>query len=140
MKPKHVTPWRPIHSLAAPLILLSFAAVLPAAPEPAAAQPASKPGSTWPQAYSVRRDDGAGVLTLQTPFYTFEHDLKRGGTITRIALKNGRSPNLLVRPLEARVQDEGGAVLTDLRDAMPQVTHRRAGLNENRNRRVRAPG
>ena len=130
MKPRPLTVARPVRGLAAPSILLSIAAVLASAPEPAAAPSVSKPSSTWPQAYSVRRDEAGGVLSLQTPFYTFGHDLKRGGAITRIALKNGRSPNLLVRPLEIRVRSEGGAVLSDLNDATPQVGHRRAGLNE----------
>ena len=33
-------------------------------------------------------------------------------------------------PLETRVRDENGAVLTDLADSSPTVTHRREGLNE----------
>ena len=102
------------------------------APPPAdlGAQDAPKAGSTWPQAWSVRRDESAGLLTLSTPFCTFEHDLKKGGAISRIALTHGRAANLLVRPVEARVQDGAGAVLSDLMDPSPAVAHRREGLNE----------
>jgi len=95
-----------------------------------AAQPEPKSSSTWPQAYSVQRDDTAGILTLRTPFYTVEHDLRQGGAIRRIALTHGKAANLLVRPLETRVRDDRGVVLSDLKDAAPKVTHRRAGLNE----------
>ena len=84
--------------------------------------------STWPQAYSVK--EGKGALTLQTPFYAIEHDLKAGGAISRIRLTHGKAANLLVRPVETRVRDENGGVWSDLKDAKPKVTHRRAGLNE----------
>jgi hypothetical protein len=90
----------------------------------------TKPSSTWPQAYSVKRDQVVGTLTLNTPFYAVEHDLKKGGAINRIGLAHGKAANLLVRPIETRVRDENGNVLSDLKDAAPQVTHRRAGLNE----------
>jgi hypothetical protein len=100
------------------------------APGSMAAQPEPRPPSTWPQAYSVARDEGSGILALSTPYYTVEHDLTKGGAITRIALKHGRAANLIVRPIETRVQDETGAVMTDLRDSAPKVTHRREGMNE----------
>ena len=45
-------------------------------------------------------------------------------------ITHGKATNLLVRPIETRVWDESGAVLSDLKDAAPKVTHRRAGLNE----------
>ena len=32
----------------------------------------TKPSSTWPQAYSVKRDQAAGTLTLNTPFYAVD--------------------------------------------------------------------
>lgn len=96
-----------------------------------AAPAATVPGSSaWPQAYTVQRDDAAGVLSLRTPYYTIEHDLKQGGALRRIALAHGRASNLLVRPVSARVQDEHGAVWSDLNDAAPRVTHRSSGLNE----------
>ena len=92
--------------------------------------PGSKPPRTWPQAYSVARDAASGILTLRTPYYTVEQDLKQGGAVTRIALTHGKAANLLVHPIESRVRDEGGAALTDLKDSAPSVTHRREGLNE----------
>ncbi len=86
--------------------------------------------STWPEAYSVRLDKAAGALTLTNRFCAFEHDLKKGGAIWRITLAHGRSANLLVRPIGAYLRDQNGQAWTDLKDAAPRVTHRRAGLNE----------
>jgi len=116
--------------LAAGAATLCLAALFTSAPGTAADQPGPKPGSTWPQAYSVQEDNGAGALVLSTPYYTVEHDLKKGGAITRIQLTHGKAANLLVRPLETRLLDADGAVLTDLKDAAPKVAHRRSGLNE----------
>ncbi len=90
----------------------------------------SKFNSSWPQAYSVQKDEAAGLLTLRTPYYVVEHDLKQGGAITRIALQHGKATNLLVRPIQTRVRDKNGEVLTDLKDSAPKLFHRRAGLNE----------
>lgn len=95
-----------------------------------AAERSSGNHSRWPQPYSVQRDSAAGVLRLQTAYYAVEHDLRSGGVIRRIALTHGKSANLLLRPLETRVRDEHGAVLSDLPDAAAEVTHRRAGLHE----------
>lgn len=95
-----------------------------------AAEPAARPGSTWPQTYSVQRDAAAGVLALRTPYYAVEHDLKRGGAIRRITLAHGKAANLLVRPIETRVVTASGAVLSDLGDPAPKITHHRAGRNE----------
>ena len=86
--------------------------------------------STWPQASSARSDEATGKLTLATSFYVIEHDLKRGGALSRIALTHGKATNLLVHPVETRVRDEDGKVWSDLRDSAPKVTHRREGLNE----------
>gem|GEM_PF-5652444 len=95
-----------------------------------ASPPGTKPASTYPQAYSVERDEAAGILSLRTPYYTVEHDLRKGGAISRITLRNGRTANLLVRPVETRVRDEEGTELTDLKDRAPRVMHRRSGPNE----------
>jgi hypothetical protein len=86
--------------------------------------------STWPQPYTVTRDDALGTLTLRTPYYVVDQDLKRGGTITRISLQHGKVANLLAGPVETRVRDEGGNVFSDVRHATPRVSHRREGLNE----------
>jgi hypothetical protein len=96
----------------------------------AACRPGPEPGSTWPRKYSVRLDRAGGVLTLSTPYYTVEHDLKKGGAISRIALRHGRAANLLVRPAATRVVGEDGAALADLRDAAPEVRRRSSGLSE----------
>ena len=85
--------------------------------------------STWPQAYSVVLDKNAAKLILRTPYYTVEHDLKRGGTICRIALTYGKGDNLLVRPIATEVRNEAGMIATDVRDASPQVAFRRDGQN-----------
>ncbi len=115
---------------AIPLGGLCRLALLASAIAGTAAEPASKSDSTWPQPYAVQRDAAAGILTFRTPYYSFEHDLRKGGAITRIALQHGKAANLLVRPIETRVRDEGGAVFSDLKDSAPKVTHRQAGLNE----------
>ncbi|MBM4089592.1 MAG: hypothetical protein FJ276_09205 [Planctomycetes bacterium] len=84
--------------------------------------------STWPREYTIQRDESAGILALGTPYYRVEHDLKKGGAISRISLVNGRAANLLVRPVEARIQDANGVVLADSGDAAPVVTQRQEGL------------
>lgn len=94
------------------------------------AQPGQKPPRTWPQPYSVERDEASGLLRLRTPYYTIEHDGKRGGAISRIALTHGKAANLLVRPIETRVQDENGVVFSDLNDSAANVSHRREGGSE----------
>jgi hypothetical protein len=100
----------------------------------AATAPAGEPSQTfprtWPQAYTVEQNDSTGLLILRTPYYTVEQDLKKGGAITRIALTHGRSANMLASPIETRIQDDRGAVLTDLGDSTPTVAHHRDGLNE----------
>ncbi len=107
-----------------------FLAILVSTVAAAADDSAPQLSRTWPQAYAVERNDGSGTLTLRTPYYVVEQDLKKGGAITRIALTHGKAANLLVTPLETRVRDDSGAVFSDLKDPAPKVTHRREGLNE----------
>ena len=107
-------------------VMMFFLSAVGSAADP----PVPKVPRTWPQPYSVLRDEAAGILTLGTPYYTVEQDLKKGGAITRITLTHGKAANLLVHPIETRVRDESGTVLTDLLDSAPTVTHRREGLNE----------
>ena len=109
---------------------LCFLTLLVSAAGALAGQPGPQPPRTWPQAYAVERNDASGLLTLRTPYYVVEQDLKQGGAIARIALTHGKAANLLVQPLETRVRDDSGAVLSDLKDPTPTVTHRREGLNE----------
>jgi hypothetical protein len=115
---------------AARVALLSFSAFTAIALSAIAAAPEPAPGSTWPQAYTVLRDDAGGVLALRTPYYIVEHNLKKGGVISRITLLHGKAANLLAAPAEARVQDERGNFLTDAKDPAPSVAHRRDGLHE----------
>ncbi len=97
----------------------------------------------WPRPYSVQRDDAAGKLVLSTPYYTIEHDLKQGGTLTKIALTHGRAKNLLVRPVGSSVQissPEGkpaseqeapsANTYSDLFDRSPSVSHSKDGDTE----------
>lgn len=107
------------------LALLVFSALSLAAAEPPPAQP-----STWPQAYTVQRDRRAGWLTLNTPYYTVRHDLKKGGAISSIRLTHGSVSNLLVQSFETRVQDASGQFYSDLMDPAPRVSTRREGLNQ----------
>jgi hypothetical protein len=88
------------------------------------------PSSTSPQPYSVRRDDASGLLTLSTPFYTVEHDLKKGGSISAIRLLNGRATNLLLAPLSASLRNEQGTGFSDRNDPKPAVSHTRDGLKQ----------
>jgi len=58
---------------------LGSLAILVAALGALADQPGPKLRSTWPQAYSVERNEASGILTLRTPYYTVAQDLKKGG-------------------------------------------------------------
>jgi len=65
------------------------------------------PNGRSPLPYDVIRNDAAGTLTLSTPFYTFRHNLKKGGALDMIRLTHGRAENLLVTPIEAGVRVTG---------------------------------
>lgn len=95
-----------------------------------AAAAGAAPDSTWPQPYSVKRDNAAGTLTLATPFHAVAHNLKRGGAIDRITLNHGRADTLLVRPIGTWVRDSNGGLWSDLNDHAPHLAQRREGLNE----------
>ncbi|MCW5980759.1 MAG: hypothetical protein KIT09_21945 [Bryobacteraceae bacterium] len=94
----------------------------------------------WPQPYKVNR--AAASLTLSTPYFTIEHDLKKGGAISRISLTHGKAQNLLAAPLATGVRLQTGDVspsdaprshaqsfknYSDLRDGAPAVNHRSTG-------------
>ncbi len=106
------------------------AALLASALPLLAAESGATVTSTWPREYSVQRDDATGRLTLSTPYYTVQHDLKRGGAIAVIRITHGRATNLLVQPVATRIQNEEGAVFTDLKDSNPRVSLRKDGLTE----------
>ncbi len=116
-----------IFGLSSVLFLLSAAGVFAGSPS---TTPSPTPARTWPQPYTVERNEAAGVLRLRTAYYTLEQDLKKGGAVSRITLVHGKAPNLLLRPLEFCIRDEQGALLSDLNDAAPSVAHQREGLNE----------
>ena len=129
-QPRAYVPHRKNNRLAVQAVCLSSVAILVATAGALADQAGSKLRSTWPQPYSVERNEASGTLTLRTPYYTVEQDLKKGGAVKRIALAHGKAANLLVEPIETRVRDHNGAVLSDLNDSAPTVAHRREGLNE----------
>ncbi len=60
--------------------------------------------SWWPQDYEVSRNDAAGKLTLFTPYYTIQHDLKKGGAIEKISLTHGKAPNLILKPIATSIR------------------------------------
>lgn len=101
---------------------------------------AQQPRPWWPQDYTVERDDAEGRLVLSTPYYTIEHDLNRGGVVSKIHLTHGRAENLLVTPMAASIKllgtERGGSqwrrrsppvrdTYADVNDAAPVVSHRR---------------
>ncbi len=124
------TPHRETRRLLMQWFGLGLVALLAPTAGSLASQPESTPGRTWPQAYSVDRNDASGILSLRTPYYTVEHDLKRGAAITRIALTHGRAANLLIQPIETRIRDASGALVTDLADSSPSVAIRQEELNQ----------
>jgi hypothetical protein len=95
----------------------------------------------WPQDYSLQRDDASGVLTLATPYYTIQHDLKKGGAISSICLTYGKAKNLLLQPMETRIKllmktadaqprqqsQKIQPVFSDLNNSSPSVKHTKSG-------------
>jgi hypothetical protein len=103
------------------------------------------PKGTWPQEYSVHRDEVAGQLVLSTPYYSVTHDLQHGGAITRISYVHGAVFNLLLEPLATLVelaankasqhvtkqeQPPPPTVLSDLHDSSPLVTVAKTGKRQ----------
>jgi len=94
----------------------------------------------WPQPYTVERDESQGKLILSTRYYTIEHDLKKGGAITKIGHMHRKVDNILLRPLTASVQLRGDEppgeigekerrqkVFTDIADSSPSVATAKTG-------------
>jgi len=102
----------------------------------------TQPRGWQPQVAGVRQDDSSVVVS--TPYYTFEHDLRKGGTLTRIALTHGRAKNLLAGPIEttarlagkrapdaaAQLGRVGGSVYSDINDGSPRVSRAREGSSQ----------
>lgn len=87
----------------------------------------------WPQPYSVTRKDTKGAILLSTPYYTIQHDLKKGGAITEIKYTYGKEANLLVRPIETSVQAEDGnniILFSDIYNSAAKVFHTKADKSE----------
>jgi hypothetical protein len=111
----------------------------------ASAQTNRKPHSWWPQKGSVQRDEAASLLIISSPYYTFQHDLKKGGVLTKIQLTNGKVSNLLVTPIETRIRvarkEEAASppakrgtgspdIFSDINDPKPSVTSTESGDSE----------
>jgi hypothetical protein len=101
--------------------------------------PESLPG-WWPQSYTIERDESQGKLIVSTRYYTIEHDLKKGGAITKIGHTYGKAENLFLQPLAASVQLRGDEppgeirreewrqkVFTDVADSSASVSTAKAG-------------
>lgn len=124
MKPSPSAGWtRALLGLLLPalFLLMSFGAM-------GASEPVVSSG--WPQAYSVRQEHRPARLVLSNAYYRVEHDLTRGGAISRIQLHYGSTENLLVQPLGACIQDETGAIYNNLNDRSPRMQRSREGLSE----------
>ncbi len=67
-------------------------------------EPPGRARGTWPQEYSVHRDEANGLLLLATPYYSVAHDLKHGGVITRISYTHGEVANLLIQPIKTSIE------------------------------------
>jgi len=73
-------------------------------PAQSSGESAGKIKGTWPQEYSVHKDEATGHLTFSTRYYTVQHDLKRGGAIARISYTHGKASNLLLEPIGASIE------------------------------------
>jgi len=93
---------------------------------------ADPPNSRLPVQYTVKSDAAAGTITLSTPFYTFRHNLKRGGVLDLVRLTYGKVENLVLQPVASGVQvaGEGGGSFSDLNDPSPKISHERNGTVE----------
>jgi hypothetical protein len=100
----------------------------PATAQASAVAPSQQhPPGCWPQEYSIQRDDKSGILTLSTPYYTVQHNLRKGGAISKIGYTHGRLDNLLVEPITTSVQDENDMLLIDIADRDPRVAYAKNG-------------
>ena len=72
-----------------------------------ASTPGAEPPAWWPQSYVIERDESKGNLVVSTRYYAVEHDLRKGGAITRIHYTHGKAENILLRPLASSVQLRG---------------------------------
>ena len=108
------------------MLITSFAQPATAQASAVAPPQQRRPGCC-PQEYCIQRDDKSGILTLSTPYYTVQHNLKKGGAISKIGYTHGRLDNLLVEPITTSVQDENDIVFRDLGDRDPRATYVKNG-------------
>ncbi len=99
------------------------------------AQVMKKTPAWWPQPYTVDHNSAEGKLILSTPYYSIEHDLNRGGVLSRIHCTYGQSENLILKPVETLIQIDDPSVtrpysgpgslptFSDINDPSPKVTH-----------------
>jgi len=78
--------------------------------------------------YTVERNEK--TITLSTAYYTIEHNLKKGGAISRITLTHGKADNLLAAPVKTSVQNAAGDIFDDLNNAEAVVSYRKDGKTE----------
>ena len=96
----------------------------------AAALSEEKQSGCWPQHYSVKQDNASGILTLSAPYYTVQHDSKRGGAITKIKYTYGKVDNLLVEPIKTSVQNESGDIFCDVNNTAADISCTKDGKTE----------
>jgi hypothetical protein len=112
------------------VLIVYFAELGTAQVSRAVAQPEKNLPGCWPQEYTVGRDDMSGVVTLSTPYWTIQHNLKKGGAITKIKYTYGKADNLLVEPIKTSVQNESGIIFEDVNDSSARISHTKDGKTE----------
>jgi len=103
------------------LLIVCFTQLATISPSQVLAQLRQNLPGCWPQEYSVKRDDTSGIIVLSTPYYTVEHNVKRGGAITKIKYIHGKAANLLVQPIKTSIQNEAGIIFDDLNVSNPHI-------------------
>jgi hypothetical protein len=121
---------RPQHLISATAVwLLTSIRALSPKISPAATSGALFP-STCPQPLQVLRDTKSNRLIISNAYYQVDHDLKRGGAISRIRLTHGKAENLLMHPLEASIASEKGGIFVNVNDPAPEIHHSTDGLTQ----------
>ncbi len=112
------------------VLIVCFAELGTAQVSRAVAQPEKNLPGCWPQEYTVERDDMSGVVTLSTPYWTIQHNLKKGGAITKIKYTYGKADNLLIEPIKTSVQNKSGIIFDDVSDSSAHISHTKTGKTE----------
>ena len=77
---------------------------------------------TYPESSELRHDGENKRLIVGNRFYEVEHDLQQGGAMVGIRYPNGSNRNLLMSPVQARVELPDGPTYADLGESAPQVS------------------